>query len=637
MQATIKVERIGVSETLGVKVDGLTFESAKALCKSITGARWNPNRRLWVYPLDHRVFKEIEDNAKSFEVKPLFGPRATDWYEEEKVRLADIPDPNSMDLVQIDKLIRDEPKIWRGISGRPFQTVGADFIAKQGEAILADDPGLGKTLQSIAAVASKYDEGIFLVIAPKSAAVVTWPAEIRNWTEGKDTVVNLSDIASIPPARRANFLKEQEAIIDSADGRVWVITTPYWLQVKGHKDSRGEFKRDADNKVITTAKMDLLFTFYWDGVIVDESHKVVICNTAKRSKHTQTRYGLDELAYSDDPIKLAISGTPMRGKSENMWGTLNWLQPKRYTSYWKWMDKFFESYENYSGFGSDKVYDGLIDEQAFYDEMKDVFIRRTKAEVASDLPAKMYGGEPLNEDGSGPIAVWLDLNKDQKRLYDAMAKMAEVDGIIANGILSEWTRLKQFSSAACRLSEDEDHKVEVLPSSNKLDWLKEFLDDRGIYSGSDSKNKVIVASQFSSLIDMLERELNKDGIETFKLTGATNAKQRAAMQDQFQNNDDSPKVFLLTTTAGGVSLTLDAADDVVILDETWVPDDQLQVEDRAHRLSRTDHNVTIWNVRSRGTIEEAIARVTMGREDELRAIMDESRGVILRRQIKEAM
>lgn len=153
----------------------------------------------------------------------------------------------------------------------------------------------------------------------------------------------------------------------------------------------------------------------------------------------------------------------------------------------------------------------------------------------------------------------------------------------------------------------------------------------------NAKNKVIVASQFSRLIDMIERELNKDGVATFKLTGATNAKQRAAMQTSFQSDPDSPKVFLLTTTAGGVSLTLDAADDVVILDETWIPDDQLQVEDRAHRLSRTDHSVTIWNVRSRNSIEEAIARVTSGREDELRSIMDESRGVILRRQIKESM
>lgn len=634
MPQLVKIERIGQSETLGLMTQGIQFDSSKSLCKSIVGARWNPNRKIWTYPLDIRVIEEAEEVSKTFGAKVMVGPRATEWRDAELKRLADVPDPNSMERVDIPKLIEEEPKIWGALSNRPFQTVGAKFISAQRTVILADDPGLGKTLQSIAAVCSEFDDGIFLVIAPKSAAVVTWPSEIRNWTGGKDTVVNLADLASIPVAKRAAYLKEAEDKIDTTAGRVWVVTTPYWLQVNGLKDSRKEFKRDANKQIIKKAKLPLLFDFEWNAVLVDEAHKVVICNTAKRSKHTQTRFGLDELKYAKDHLKVAISGTPFRGKSENMWGTLNWLQPKRYTSYWKWMDRFFESYDDPTGFGSGKVYGDLLDEQAFYDEMKGIFLRRTKAEVASDLPAKMYGGEPLNEDGTGPIAVWLDMLPSQKRQYDQMQKLAETEeGIIANGILSEWTRLKQFASAACHISDE--GTVEMTGDSNKLEWLKEFLDDRGVYD--NAKNKVIVASQFSRLIDMIERELNKDGVATFKLTGATNAKQRAAMQTSFQSDPDSPKVFLLTTTAGGVSLTLDAADDVVILDETWIPDDQLQVEDRAHRLSRTDHSVTIWNVRSRNSIEEAIARVTSGREDELRSIMDESRGVILRRQIKESM
>ena len=86
------------------------------------------------------------------------------------------------------------------------------------------------------------------------------------------------------------------------------------------------------------------------------------------------------------------------------------------------------------------------------------------------------------------------------------------------------------------------------------------------------------------------------------------------------------RVLLLTTTAGGVSLTLDAADDLVVLDETWSPDDQTQVEDRIHRLSRI-HQVTIWKAFSIGTIEESIYRGNMLTEASIRAIMDGQRGV----------
>ena len=94
-------------------------------------------------------------------------------------------------------------------------------------------------------------------------------------------------------------------------------------------------------------------------------------------------------------------------------------------------------------------------------------------------------------------------------------------------------------------------------------------------------------------------------------------------------------MFFLNTFAGGVSLTLDAADDMVILDETWVPDDQEQLEDRIHRISRgeTRSPATYWYVRTRGTIEEHIARTTLGKDTIQKRLMDGRRGVALARQL----
>lgn len=628
-------------EIMGGKIALVTkdihWETARDMCKEIPGGRWDRHNHLWKYPLDFQVCRAIRSKTKRYGVKLEIGPELGGWAKAEKARLDAIPDPSEMDLVEIERLKHSFPEIWGAISTRPFQTVGVDFLAKTRRAVLADDPGLGKTIQSIASVANVYDSGLFLVIAPKSAAQVTWPAEIKRWLPNDD-IIEASDIAShAPGAKRNAHIDQMFKRLKYGEGRAWFITSPYWLQVKADKDSRGEFKRDANDNIIKHPKLPDLFTVDWDGVIVDESHKVVICNTAKRSKHTQTRFGLDELRLSDNAIKLALSGTPMRGKAENMWGTLNWLEPKYYTSYWKWMSEHFHSFESDSDFGSGVIFDGLKDRGQFYQSMRHLFLRRTKTEVARDLPPKIYGGEPL--DGDGPIAVWLELLPSQRKQYEAMEKMAETEeGIIANGILSEWTRLKQFAGAKCALL---DGVVQPQQESNKLEWVLEFLDDRGIMDNS-GENKVIIASQFSKMVDMFDLALQSRGVRTIKLTGSearldNKKSDRPTLQQEFQANPDSPKVFLLTTTAGGVSLTLDAADDVVILDETFIPDDQIQVEDRAHRLSRPDHNVTIWNLRSRGTIEEAIAKVTMGREGEVRGIMDESRGVKLIKMIQQEM
>ena len=104
------------------------------------------------------------------------------------------------------------------------------------------------------------------------------------------------------------------------------------------------------------------------------------------------------------------------------------------------------------------------------------------------------------------------------------------------------------------------------------------------------------------------------------------------MQREFQA-EGGPRVFLLNTNAGGVSLTLDAADDVIIVDKTWNPDDQIQVEDRAHRVSRTDHSVTIWNLISEGTIEASIKEINDEREYKYKSLIDGQRGVSFAKQI----
>ena len=264
----------------------------------------------------------------------------------------------------------------------------------------------------------------------------------------------------------------------------------------------------------------------------------------------------------------------------------------------------------------------IIDKDKMYKEASSVMIRRTKEEVAKDLPPKIYN------------TIWLNMEDRQARAYEEMERKAQTElegGILqTTGILAELTRLKQFAGSYGRM--DDGVFRPTLPS-NKFDWLVEFLDERGIDKGihgdSDAERaklpKIVVASQFSKLIDAFESGLKEQGIFSHKFTGDTSDRKRESVKDDFQNNPGSDtRVLLLTTTAGGVSLTLDAADEMVILDETWNTSDQEQVEDRLHRLSRI-HQVTIWKIFADVTIEEHHP-ANADAEFNIKSVMDGARG-----------
>jgi len=135
----------------------------------------------------------------------------------------------------------------------------------------------------------------------------------------------------------------------------------------------------------------------------------------------------------------------------------------------------------------------------------------------------------------------------------------------------------------------------------------------------------VIASQFSSIVDMVHEYLNAQGIKTVKITGDTPDEDRVAAQMLFRTDGErkvgDARVVVMTTTAGGVAITLDLADNVHILDETWVPDDQEQLADRVFNASRM-HQVGVYVYRSIGTVEEYIKKVNIEKGAVNKEILD---------------
>jgi SNF2 family DNA or RNA helicase len=406
-----------------------------------------------------------------------------------------------------------------------------------------------------------------------------------------------------------------------------------------------------------------LFDFGWGALIADECQRSLIRTSGTP---TQTRAGMKMLQSAANGLRIALSGTPMRGKPQRLWGVLNWLDETRNKGFWSWLERYWiVTQEGYAGartigdFREDRA-------DAFHRSLDRMMIRRTKAEVSPDLPPKAYMGSALDPaDPKSPVAVWLPLTPEQERAYAQMiaSGSAEIEGgdVNAVGILAELTRMKQFASCYMKVEEktqritgareavrrqnaarqgqslpavlEEQVKLAVpgLPS-NKLDWIEQFLLDRNILDSDElPTTKVVIVSQFTEILGLFANALQGkySGFRYAAVTGKVTGRKRQENIDSFNDMDSGVHVMFLNTIAGGVAVTLDAADDMIIIDETHIPDDQEQVEDRINNR-RPEEKVLqrcYWYLKSLGTIDEGIARTNYERDRDQKRHLDDRRGV----------
>jgi SNF2 family DNA or RNA helicase len=334
--------------------------------------------------------------------------------------------------------------------------------------------------------------------------------------------------------------------------------------------------------------------------------------------------------------RWAMSGTPMGGRPLKLYGALKFIEPQEYSSKWRWAETWLEVEEQtvrVRGGAARTVREiGGIQpgrEDEFYAHHSRHMVRHLKSEVLPQLPPKQY------------VDVWCKMTPKQAKQYKQFADEAEVRideyNLTATGVLAEYARLKFFATAYCDvegkikrcgacsgsgvgyhggecdacqgLGEVEKLKLKPTFDSGKLPYLMDKLSESGIDPKEPSGEAVaVVGSQSVEVCEMVHRYLNEQGIPTEILTGKTvKPGERSRLVKGFQNGEF--RVLVVSTLAGGVAITLDRADTVHILDETWVPDDQAQLEDRIHRASRI-HQVTCFYYRTRGSIEEYIYEVT---------------------------
>jgi SNF2 family DNA or RNA helicase len=516
--------------------------------------------------------------------------------------------------------------MWEAMQGRGYQTLVPAFAKEVGNYFNASQPGTGKTIETLATLAELEVGKRVLVVAPKKAIQSTWPREIAKWLGADTTVSTLVCDSSL-----GTMAKRNEALAEYAEDSLrdvrwgFALINPEAMRwefsceaagCNGRKRQCPQRKTHRKNPVLPA-----LFDIRWDAIIMDETHKMMMHSNERSSSVSGWGYGAQKLKVGANGIKIGLSGTPFKGKPRRFWPVLHWLCPDIYSGQWRWVESYFKmEYNPFSNNGvpTDEFLPGA--EKLFNEDLDRIMVRHTKAELREINPA-WAPPEKIH------VEIVLPMEAKQAKAYgqmhnDAAARLGDEE-LTAEGILAERLRLRQFASAYGTMVGG--FFTPSLPS-NKWEWIKEALEERGIAKGvNDGAGKVVIASQFTSLLDVFANALDKEGIPWLRIDGSS--KDVSEVEELWQSAQTDFRVLLLSSQAGGVSLTLDAADDLFLVDESDSPDDQEQVEDRIHRTSRTDHQVTIYHLQSEGTIDEAMALGNALRDFGQKAILDGRRGV----------
>jgi SNF2 family DNA or RNA helicase len=540
----------------------------------------------------------------------IFTKRLTDWGRKIGSRQHNLRELHTTADVELPVLEARLPDLAKTL--RPYQRVGSAFVAAEGShPLVADMPRTGKTRTVISGLfeAGIPDSGPVLVVAPLTALETVW---LRELNELQDLPV------FVPWGNRDQRMDVLEDLLVMKEEGL-----PYWLIVNPAMIQYRRKGYDEQEKEILEPSFPQIMEIDWAAVVADEVHKAAMGNTQ----------ALTAKAFYDLRChkRVAMSGTPLGGMPVKLYGILHWLHPDTFTSKWKFVDQWLYVEEIPTRRGTfKKIGKVRPNKQEGFDHMMQAYmLRRTRQEVAPDVKE------------ADQEHVYIEMGPKQARQYKQMALEAEVriedmlgvdpdlsDKITAQGVLAEYTRLKQFANAFCTLGDMQPNnrrKVIPTPDSNKLRALLEYLEERGITAedyDDETGEKVVVGSQYSETVDMVAEylqehlstaESKKAGeIRCDKLTGATPGIKRKDVIGRFQSPLGS-RVLCMTTTAGGVAIDLSRADTVIVLDETWNPDDQRQLVDRVISLQDIRAKSVIY-IHSRDTIEDYVRSVNLEKE-----------------------
>ena len=568
-----------------IKID--TEWRYKELCKSIPGATWSATDKYWSAPLAWSTCLALRS---VFKAELQIGPRLTAWATNEATTRV-----NPCNALRDLEDAEGDEKLF------PHQRAGVKFLATARRALLADEPGLGKTAQTIRALKEIQDSGevVFptLIVCPNTLKK-NWKREFDMWWPG----LNVQVVSGSSTARRKQLEEKADIFVINWESlRSHSKLAPYGsvalarcTKCGGHDDKVTENRCEVHKRELNAIE--------FKAVVADEIHR------SKEPKSKQTRALWAATGNAD--IRFALTGTPIANDVLDLWSILHWISPEDWPSKTRWIDRMVDTMMN--AFGGLMVL-GVKPhmEPEFYSAINPRMRRMLKARVLPWLP-------PIVK-----VRRDIEMSTKQKKAYEQMRDLmiAELEGgdaVTAPSALTQTTRLLQFASSYAEIEVDEwtgETKLRLAGPSGKVDAL---IDD--IKNGDFGSDSVAVCAVSRQLIYLLSAELDKLKIPHGKITGAQSEDERQEAIDDFQSG--RIKWILFTAQAGGVGVTLTAARQMVMLQRPWSLVDYKQALDRIHRIGSEIHDsVLITDYVTEGTIEERVIQVLDTKADNFEQIV----------------
>ncbi|WP_373601060.1 DEAD/DEAH box helicase [Paraclostridium bifermentans] len=358
------------------------------------------------------------------------------------------------------------------------------------------------------------------------------------------------------------------------------------LVLHGNKNDREELLKDLEDKDVILTTYTILKNDFskledvkFDYCIIDEAQNI-------KNPYSQNSESVKKVKAD---VRFALTGTPIENNLLELWSIFDFIMPGYLYSKTKFQEKFIKSYDNL---------------RELKKQIQPFMLRRLKKEVLSQLPDKIE------------TKFFVEMTDNQKKVYktyveDIKEKMKNADFDKDKiTILSYLTTLRQ-------LCLDPSIKVdEYKGDSGKINVLNELINEN-----INNNHKMLIFSQFTSVLQNIGEELRKENIEYFYLDGKTNPKDRVELVDKF-NKSENIKVFLISLKAGGTGLNLTSADVVVHFDPWWNPAIENQATDRAHRYGQ-ENVVEVIKLIAKGSIEENILKLQEDKKELIEKVISE--------------
>jgi len=451
---------------------------------------------------------------------------------------------------------------------RSYQVEGLNWMIRLQEngvnGILADEMGLGKTLQSISVLVYMLEyqniNGPHLIVVPKST-LSNWMNELKRWSP------------TLRPLKFHGNKEERESIVKNA-------------LKPGQKDEERTWHVCVTTYEVCSLNRNDLNKFAWSYLIIDEAHRL---------KNEASAFSCTVRAF-ETRYRLLLTGTPLQNNLHELWALLNFLVPDVFAN--------AEQFDDWFNLDIDDAEEKNKLISQLHKILRPFMLRRLKADVEKSLP-------PKHE-----TILFTGMSAMQKRLYKDIL-MRDID-LISSGndgrsggsgsrtaVLNIVMQLRKCAGHPYLFPGVEDRSLPPLGEHLVSNCGKMVLLDKLLVRLKETGHRVLLFTQMTRILDILEDYLVMRGFAYCRIDGSTDYEKRESNIDDFNKPSSDKFIFLLSTRAGGLGINLQTADVVILYDSDWNPQADLQAQDRAHRIGQKKP-VQVFRLVTEHTVEEKV-------------------------------